>query len=84
MSRHLASGSLWRHLRKLRRTEFMSCHRPVETVLNMGSWHNASNGSQMNAQQILVYSDSLTRRLIPNTRQRLPFESRWPGVMELV
>lgn len=33
-------------------------------------------------QQILVYSDSLTWGIIPNTRQRLPFEQRWPGVME--
>ena len=36
----------------------------------------------MSAQQILVYSDSLTWGIIPNTRQRMPFESRWPGVME--
>ena len=36
----------------------------------------------MSTQQILVYSDSLTWGIIPNTRQRLPFESRWPGVME--
>lgn len=33
-------------------------------------------------QQILVYADSLTWGIIPNTRQRLPFEQRWPGVME--
>jgi len=33
-------------------------------------------------QQILVYSDSLTWGIIPNTRQRLPFKARWPGVME--
>ena len=33
-------------------------------------------------QQILVYSDSLSWGIIPNTRRRLPFESRWPGVME--
>jgi lysophospholipase L1-like esterase len=32
--------------------------------------------------QILVYSDSLTWGIIPNTRQRLPFEQRWPGVVE--
>ena len=31
---------------------------------------------------ILVYSDSLAWGIIPNTRQRLPFGSRWPGVME--
>ena len=35
-------------------------------------------------QQILVYSDSLTWGIIPDTRRRLPFESRWPGVMEKV
>lgn len=32
--------------------------------------------------QILVYSDSLTWGIIPNTRDRLPFEKRWPGVFE--
>lgn len=33
-------------------------------------------------RQILVYSDSLTWGIIPNTRRRLAFEWRWPGVME--
>ena len=33
-------------------------------------------------QQIFVYSDSLTWGIIPDTRRRLPFEARWPGVME--
>src|SRR2546428_11925378 len=33
-------------------------------------------------QQLLVYGDSLTWGIIPNTRHRLPFEARWPGVME--
>jgi len=33
-------------------------------------------------QQILVYSDSLTWGIIPNTRSRLPFDERWPGVLE--
>ena len=33
-------------------------------------------------EQILVYSDSLTWGIIPNTRNRLPFEKRWPGVFE--
>ena len=33
-------------------------------------------------QQILVYADSLTWGIVPNTRQRLLFEARWPGVME--
>jgi lysophospholipase L1-like esterase len=31
---------------------------------------------------ILVYADSLSWGIIPNTRQRLEFESRWPGVLE--
>lgn len=35
-------------------------------------------------QHILVYSDSLSWGIIPNTRQRLPFDQRWPGVMENV
>jgi lysophospholipase L1-like esterase len=33
-------------------------------------------------EQILVYSDSLTWGIIPDTRQRLSFEKRWPGVLE--
>jgi lysophospholipase L1-like esterase len=33
-------------------------------------------------KHILVYGDSLTWGIIPNTRNRLPFEARWPGVME--
>ena len=32
--------------------------------------------------QILVYADSLSWGIIPNTRARLAFEARWPGVME--
>jgi lysophospholipase L1-like esterase len=32
--------------------------------------------------QIFVYSDSLTWGIVPNTRKRLPFEERWPGVLE--
>jgi lysophospholipase L1-like esterase len=31
---------------------------------------------------ILVYGDSLSWGIIPNTRRRLPFVERWPGVME--
>ena len=34
-------------------------------------------------QQILAYADSLSWRIIPTTRQRLPFEQRWQGVMEI-
>jgi len=33
-------------------------------------------------QHILIYSDSLSWGLIPGTRKRLPFEQRWPGVLE--
>src|SRR4051795_3968838 len=33
-------------------------------------------------KQILVYGDSLSWGLIPDTRRRLPFDERWPGVME--
>jgi len=32
--------------------------------------------------QILVYGDSLTWGIVPNTRTRLPFAQRWPRVME--
>ena len=33
-------------------------------------------------RQIFVYGDSLTWGIVPNTRERLPFEKRWPGVLE--
>jgi lysophospholipase L1-like esterase len=33
-------------------------------------------------QQILVYGDSLTWGIVPDTRKRWPFTTRWPGVME--
>jgi lysophospholipase L1-like esterase len=33
-------------------------------------------------QQLLVYGDSLTWGIVPDTRQRWPFTTRWPGVME--
>ena len=33
-------------------------------------------------KQILVYGDSLTWGIIPDTRRRLEFEERWPGVLE--
>ena len=32
--------------------------------------------------QILIYSDSLTWGIIPNTLDRLAFDKRWPGVFE--
>ena len=34
-------------------------------------------------KQVLIYSDSLSWGIIPDTRQRLPFEKRWPGVFEM-
>jgi lysophospholipase L1-like esterase len=33
-------------------------------------------------RQILVYADSLSWGIVPTTRRRLPFEQRWPIVME--
>lgn len=33
-------------------------------------------------KQILIYSDSLTWGIIPDTRQRFSFDQRWPGVLE--
>jgi lysophospholipase L1-like esterase len=33
-------------------------------------------------QHVLVYGDSLTWGIIPNTRERLAFGERWPQVME--
>jgi lysophospholipase L1-like esterase len=33
--------------------------------------------------QILVYADSLSWGIIPDTRNRFRFDQRWPGVMEL-
>ena len=32
--------------------------------------------------QIFVYSDSLTWGIVPNTRTRLSFDRRWPGLLE--
>jgi lysophospholipase L1-like esterase len=31
---------------------------------------------------VLVYGDSLTWGIVPNTRKRFPFDERWPGVLE--
>lgn len=33
-------------------------------------------------QHVLVYADSLSWGIVPNTRKRLAFDERWPGVME--
>ncbi len=32
--------------------------------------------------QVLVYSDSLTWGIVPDSRNRLPFDDRWPSVLE--
>ncbi|HEX6272875.1 MAG TPA: SGNH/GDSL hydrolase family protein [Polyangiaceae bacterium] len=34
-------------------------------------------------RQILVYADSLSWGIVPDTRQRLGFTERWPGALEL-
>jgi lysophospholipase L1-like esterase len=34
-------------------------------------------------QHILLYADSLSWGIVPATRQRLAWEKRWPGVMEM-
>jgi lysophospholipase L1-like esterase len=34
-------------------------------------------------KHIFIYGDSLTWGVIPGTRRRLPFEQRWPGVLEM-
>lgn len=34
-------------------------------------------------EHILIYSDSLTWGIIPDSRRRLPFEKRWPGILEI-
>ena len=34
-------------------------------------------------KQILVYGDSMSWGIRPGTRERLPFDQRWPGVMQL-
>src|SRR5262245_62901547 len=34
-------------------------------------------------EQVLVYADARSWGIVPGTRRRLPFDARWPGVMEL-
>ncbi len=36
----------------------------------------------MTLHQILVYGDSLSWGIVPDTRSRFPFEKRWPGIVE--
>jgi lysophospholipase L1-like esterase len=40
------------------------------------------NQLEQTMEQVLIYADSLTWGIIPNTRNRLPFDKRWPGVFE--
>ena len=40
------------------------------------------NHQGLTMENILVYGDSLTWGIIPDTRRRLPFEQRWPGILE--
>lgn len=44
--------------------------------------HRSNSRGRKQMRQILVYSDSLTWGIIPNTRNRLEFDARWPGVLE--
>ncbi|MCB1960826.1 MAG: SGNH/GDSL hydrolase family protein [Rhodocyclaceae bacterium] len=37
----------------------------------------------MSMKQILVYADSLSWGIVPGTRARHPFETRWPGRLEI-
>jgi lysophospholipase L1-like esterase len=39
-------------------------------------------GVSLDMHQIMVYADSLSWGIIPETRVRLPFDQRWPGVLE--
>ena len=46
------------------------------------SGHGSSGTLGKSMNHILIYGDSLTWGIVPNTRRRLPFEERWPGVLE--
>jgi lysophospholipase L1-like esterase len=48
----------------------------------MQHWGKTLHVRRQLVDQILIYSDSLTWGIIPNTRNRLPFDKRWPGVFE--
>ena len=43
---------------------------------------SSSVTKEINMQHILVYADSLSWGIIPDTRERFAFDKRWPGVME--
>jgi hypothetical protein len=44
--------------------------------------HSPNDSSTQHIQGQEVYADSLSWGIVPTTRQRLPFEQRWPGVLE--
>lgn len=44
---------------------------------------SGDNAGEITVRHILVYADSLSWGIIPETRARLPFDRRWPGVMEI-
>ncbi len=41
-----------------------------------------AHANTQHMHQILIYGDSLTWGIVPETRKRWPFAVRWPGVME--
>jgi hypothetical protein len=41
------------------------------------------NEAEESMQHILVYADSLSWGIVPGSRERLGFDQRWPGVMEI-
>lgn len=49
-------------------------------VQNLLQFSSVTEGMDM--QHILVYADSLSWGIIPDTRERFAFDIRWPGVME--
>lgn len=61
------------------KNECVGCLVIVVTIWKDWGWSDIHSEIM---EQILIYSDSLTWGIIPNTRQRLPFDKRWPGVLE--
>jgi lysophospholipase L1-like esterase len=53
----------------------------VENASRLGYARSARNTIDM--RQLLVYSDSLSWGIVPDTRRRLEFHERWPGVLEI-
>jgi lysophospholipase L1-like esterase len=47
-----------------------------------GKQHSDATRRLRNMHQILVYADSLSWGIIPETRRRFRFDQRWPGVVE--